>query len=785
MQFIQHPDRAVVRVAGELSVDAVEELVDTVDMLVRQYFYTLIEIRIGSRGGTSGALGHYCDALARWRDAGVRVRTRVVTVAESAAAIVLSLGDERIAEPRAQVLYHNFRVVEPGSLTADGSASVCARLSRLDEHYLARLVERAFDGGNPSQSRRGAIDDSDLPVLERITRLFPCAEEARAGGVARLACVLERFIQSAIRDRDPNPIALLYAELFNSELSVSPAVAHLLRLIDHVGDPAPARAQTRAGPPGLTVPEWSRLFPPAGDVPRAVLTRNVLGSGSTGSGKTASIVLPILQAALRAPRGRFSGGLVLDPKRELAVLVEREAPGRLHLLNPSEAGVDLMAGEADALAQLLREWRYRAVAQRILLRALSFERHLPTRVLLDHQAPQYTTNSEFWDREGTALLTTVVAFVLMLIDPRTAAPETWLGEAEPEPESRWVCALRARARGGAGERGDNVLALAAWVFDSAFAVRPVRDGSDSPFGDMPDWRFGRVARAARSLWVAKGEATDIVRQVLEYWMPLTETSAQFRTIVASARAACGAAAEPALARTVYFGCEPGASYAYETGDAIGRAAGTDPDGPVLVYQPSDAASDVFLAKVIKALFFERASAHPERVRGGAELPLACYVADEAHRFVTSDPAHGDQGFVDRARSLAVFSVHACPSIASMEHALAQRGGGQVQDRSALSIMLANTASKFFLHSSDLQTSHLIEDLSLSPLVPGFSPLTHIRPLSSLAVGECYAALADGRFERRQLEPVLLARGCADRRVGSRVLALPAPPASRVASGSES
>ena len=210
---------------------------------------------------------------------------------------------------------------------------------------------------------------------------------------------------------------------------------------------------------------------------------------------------------------------------------------------------------------------------------------------------------------------------------------------------------------------------------------------------------------------------------------------------------------------------------YEIGHAIDRAAGTDPDGPVLVYQPSDSGADVFLAKVIKTLFFERASAHPERVRGGAELPLACYVADEAHRYVTSDPAHGDQGFVDRARSLAVFSVHACPSIASMEHALAQRGGGQVQDRSALSVMLANTASKFFLHSSDLHTSHLIEELS--PLIAGFSPPTHIRPLSSLAVGECYAALADGRFERRQLEPVLLARDGAAGRVESRVLALPA------------
>ena len=140
MQFIHHPDRAVVRLAGELSVDAVEELVDTVDMLRRVYFYSLIEIRIGSRGGTSAALGAYCDALARWRDAGVRVRTRAVTVAESAAAIVLSLGDERIAEPRAQVLYHNFRVVEPGSLTADGSASVCARLSRLPAPPASRVA---------------------------------------------------------------------------------------------------------------------------------------------------------------------------------------------------------------------------------------------------------------------------------------------------------------------------------------------------------------------------------------------------------------------------------------------------------------------------------------------------------------------------------------------------------------------------------------------------------------------------------------------------------------------
>ena len=76
MHFIHLPDRAVVRVAGDLTLDVVEELVDTVDMLRRVYFYALIELRIGSRGGTSATIGHYCDALARWRVAGLRIRTR-------------------------------------------------------------------------------------------------------------------------------------------------------------------------------------------------------------------------------------------------------------------------------------------------------------------------------------------------------------------------------------------------------------------------------------------------------------------------------------------------------------------------------------------------------------------------------------------------------------------------------------------------------------------------------------------------------------------------------------
>ena len=83
-------------------------------------------------------------------------------------------------------------------------------------------------------------------------------------------------------------------------------------------------------------------------------------------------------------------------------------------------------------------------------------------------------------------------------------------------------ALLERARGVGAERGHNVLALAAYALDTAFAVRPPDLDPNSPFGpDMPNWRFGRVVRAAASVWGrAPGEARDVVERVLAYRPPL-------------------------------------------------------------------------------------------------------------------------------------------------------------------------------------------------------------------------------------------------------------------------
>ena len=56
-------------------------------------------------------------------------------------------------------------------------------------------------------------------------------------------------------------------------------------------------------------------------IPAALAGRDVLASASTGSGKTAAFLLPILQRLLALPRGT-TRALVLTPTRELCMQVE-------------------------------------------------------------------------------------------------------------------------------------------------------------------------------------------------------------------------------------------------------------------------------------------------------------------------------------------------------------------------------------------------------------------------------------------------------------------------------
>ena len=132
------------------------------------------------------------------------------------------------------------------------------------------------------------------------------------------------------------------------------------------------------------------------------------------------------------------------------------------------------------------------------------------------------------------------------------------------------------------------------------------------------------------------------------------------------------------------------------------------------------------------------------------MPLAGYVADEFQRFITADPVHGEQSYLDVCRSFGAFAVLACQSVASLRYALCELEGDPDKRNSAIDIICNNTATKLFFRTTDEETARRAR--TVSPILSDGRTLIDSRPLSSLRPGECYASFPDGRFERIRIGP---------------------------------
>src|SRR5579864_6805991 len=99
--------------------------------------------------------------------------------------------------------------------------------------------------------------------------------------------------------------------------------------------------------PKFRIPGWKELLGPEECMDAADMARHFLITGETGSGKSVSGVMPLLQSILRYPEdgmyeaySKEAGDaaepqkqlrpsvLVVDPKQELGDVVSREARGR-------------------------------------------------------------------------------------------------------------------------------------------------------------------------------------------------------------------------------------------------------------------------------------------------------------------------------------------------------------------------------------------------------------------------------------------------------------------------
>ena len=258
--------------------------------------------------------------------------------------------------------------------------------------------------------------------------------------------------------------------------------------------------------------------------------------------------------------------------------------------------------------------------------------------------------------------------------------------------------------------------------------------------------------------ITDGRGIDDVFEEIDYFhsISVTKNDAQhYTSLFAFAKPTFTDFSDSGPAQALYFGCEPflktrrGATARGNGVNLFADAINSENGGTVFVYQPSlGYGQDTLIARALKAQFFETVLSDEQRQKNGSEMPLVAYVADEFHRFITSDVVHGEQSFFDTCRSFGAFCVVASQSMSSLQHALAGESYTN-KDEKAIEILLNNTGTKLFFRTTD-QALHRTID-RLCPVAPDLPKATQVRPPSSLRPGECYAVVTDGRFLRCRID----------------------------------
>ena len=711
--------RPLVHFSEPLTSESCISLVDRIRRLRDDFFYSEVQLRLSSPGGEVTALEYYETAIRGLRKEGFTIDTHAVTRVSSAAAVMLSLGDERTAHPKAALLYHTGRVAGvDGALTARGAASIADALGSVDSEVIGLLAERAARSPCPAgDTPRERFSVADW---QAIVRLAP-------GNAKRPNTVLLRFRRrvAAAFDGGQEKLRDLFTEFCALDAPISPYLAVELGLIDQVGDGEP-EAAAQPDDPGLSVPQWDRIYP-GGQVPRSALTRHTLILGETGSGKTVSGVLPVLSAIVRAGTD-VSCALVIDPKHELLPLVERMAgPGvQVRLLRPGVDSLDLMSGSR-SVAEDVSAARWLSASRKILARSSGFAPS-PACVLAGKAASSPTNH--FWEQQGADYAQAALALTLLI-----SQKEVWpkiLSAATPMQRDQLDAFGELAGLSGSRKSAPpvNVLARAKGALDILVA-----DELTTTF--------------LLDIAGLDGESSEVVdiRREFEFRDATRRVEQQYMGVLAETRLCFEPFAGPAASRSLLFGVE-GATPTVDFSAAVDAESGST----IFVLQPEDNNADTLFARAVKASFFESVLASEARRERGAEMPLVLYVADEFHRFITSGSGHGEQDFLDRARSFGAGCVLATQSDASIRHALTV--AREPSPDSAIRLLLTNTATKLAFRSTEAGTRVLIDGFC-----PGSGPnrVTALRPPSTLRPGECYASLPDGRFERRQLKPLDLSR----------------------------
>ena len=400
----------------EVSSQSIIELVKQISALRDEEFYHEIELEIESPGGDVNALNYFLDAREEWKRRGVTLTTKALTMCASAGAIMLSLGDVRKATPSSQLTYHYARLHlrEASLLTRAAALAAAASLDRIDRDLLRPIVERAADDETTRHATEldESLDDSDNEMLRRMARRLTGEEHE---GTER------DWIQDWIRTTDSEECEVerrrrwtdLYDALFAEERQVSSRLAIALRLIDVVESPGAVREESPAdgeNGPTIRIKEWKSAFPPCGNMPVEYLKRHTLILGETGSGKTASGILPMLRAVSRP--GQVGAVLVIDPKREIGESIRTWAnAGHVRLIEIDSRRVllDLMGADQWSIREMIDQRRYWSAAEHVLKRIAGLSTSTPAKTLLGMPG---NVRDPMWEMEATKYATAILAVAI-------------------------------------------------------------------------------------------------------------------------------------------------------------------------------------------------------------------------------------------------------------------------------------------------------------------------------------------------------------------------------------
>ncbi|NPA72872.1 MAG: TraM recognition domain-containing protein [Gammaproteobacteria bacterium] len=153
-------------------------------------------------------------------------------------------------------------------------------------------------------------------------------------------------------------------------------------------------------------------------------------------------------------------------------------------------------------------------------------------------------------------------------------------------------------------------------------------------------------------------------------------------------------------------------------------------------------TDVAIAKILKKQLFDYTFN-----RQNKKAPLI-YIADEFQNFISTDEASGEHNFLDRCRSYRMTCVLATQSYESLQQKAIMQSAEV--GASAVKGIINNTSTKVFFKGSNPETEAYVMNLIPSAPVLNALHVVKVRPLTSLRTGECYYLNSDGEWGVQQV-----------------------------------